>query len=353
MKNPIQKNFTPTVRCHSPSADPSVIMTALDGGALTRPHRRGREITEFLGHWRRRLIEVSFFFLNLLIFTVFLTSMSHASPLTVKDEVGREVSVPFPPKRIISLAPNITEILFDLGLDEGIVGVSIHCNFPEKAKTRVRVGSYIRLDFERIISLKPDLIIATGAGNTREMVERLEKLSFQTYVIYPKNLDGILLSIDHIGQVVDRKKEATTIINDMTRRRGKIIELTQGLPRPRVFLQIGEAPIVTVGKGSFADDLIRQAGGSNVAGDEKKMYPRLGMEEILKRAPEVIIISSMNPKGDYQKVLQEWTRWKTIPAVKQGRIHLIDSDLIDRPSPRIIDGLEEIARILHPEKFKK
>jgi iron complex transport system substrate-binding protein len=108
-----------------------------------------------------------------------------------------------------------------------------------------------------------------------------------------------------------------------------------------------------VGKGSFADDLIHLAGGENIAGGEKKMYPRLGMEEILKRSPEVIIVSSMNPKGNYGKALQEWTRWKTIPAVQQGRIYLVDSDLIDRPSPRIIEGLEEIARILHPEKFKK
>ncbi|MCJ7642701.1 MAG: ABC transporter substrate-binding protein, partial [Desulfobacterales bacterium] len=83
------------------------------------------------------------------------------------------------------------------------------------------------------------------------------------------------------------------------------------------------------------------------------MYPRLGMEEILKRSPEVIIVSSMNPKGNYEKTLREWTRWKTLPAVQQGRIHLVDSDLIDRPSPRIIEGLEEMARILHPEKFKK
>ncbi len=99
--------------------------------------------------------------------------------------------------------------------------------------------------------------------------------------------------------------------------------------------------------------LIRLAGGENIAGKEKEVYPRFGMEEILKRSPEVIVISSMNPKGDYQKVLQEWNRWKTIPAVKNGRVHIIDSDLIDRPSPRIIEGLEEFASILHPERFKK
>jgi iron complex transport system substrate-binding protein len=108
-----------------------------------------------------------------------------------------------------------------------------------------------------------------------------------------------------------------------------------------------------VGQGSFADDLIRLAGGENIAGKEKEVYPRFGMEEILKRSPEVIIISSMNPKGDYQKILQDWNRWKTLSAVRNGRVHIIDSDLIDRPSPRIIEGLEKLASMLHPEEFKR
>lgn len=281
------------------------------------------------------------------------TTVSHSASLKFIDEVGRKVVVLSPPKRIISLAPNITEILFSLGLDEEIVGVSTHCNFPERAKSKIQVGSYISLDFEKILSLKPDIVIATGAGNTRDMVERLEKLGFPIYVIFPKNFDGILRSIDQLGKVVDREKEAGAIIQEMKRRRQRVIDLTRGLPRPKVFLQIGEAPIVTVGKGSFADDLIDLAGGENIAREEKEMYPRWSMEEILKRSPEVILISSMNPKGDYQRLLQEWARWRVIPAVKYGRISLIDSDLIDRPSPRIINGLEEIAKILHPERFKK
>jgi iron complex transport system substrate-binding protein len=281
------------------------------------------------------------------------TGVSSPGPARVIDEAGREVVIPPSPKRIISLAPNLTEILFVLGLDKEVVGVSLHCNFPEAAKHKPRVGTYISLDFEKILSLRPDLILATGAGNTLEMVERLEKLGFPTYVIFPKNFDGILTSIRHVGQILGREKEAQEIISNMQARRQRVIELTRGLPRPRVFLQIGEAPIVTVGKGSFADDLIHLAGGENVAAGDGKMYPRLGLEEILRRAPEVIIISSMNPKGSYDKVIQEWARWKTIPAVQNGRIHLIDSDLIDRPSPRIIDGLEEMARIIHPEKFKK
>jgi iron complex transport system substrate-binding protein len=293
------------------------------------------------------------FLLILSLVVLFTTSTSHASPLRFVDEMGRRVVFPFPPQRIISLAPNITEILYSLGLDEQIVGVSTHCNFPEKAKTKVQVGSYVSPDLERIISLKPDLIIATGAGNPRDMVERLQNLGLTTYVIFPKHFDDILRSIKHLGQITNREKEALGIIQGMQKRSQRVIEITKGLPRPRVFLQIGEAPIVTVGKGVFADDLIRLAGGENIAGKEKEMYPRLGVEEILRRAPEVILISSMNPKAEYHKIIQEWARWKSIPAVRDGRIHLIDSDLIDRPSPRIIDGLEEMARILHPQQFKK
>ena len=268
------------------------------------------------------------------------------------DEVGRPVTVPLSPKRIISLAPNVTEILFGLGLDQEIVGVSIHCNFPEKARTRTRVGSYISLDFEKIVSLKPDLIIGTGAGNTKDMVDRLEKLGFSTYIIFPKNFDGILTSVRHLSQVVAREKEGLVTVRSMESRRQKIDDLIRNLPRPRVFMQIGEAPIVTVGRGSFADDLISLAGGENVAAKEEKMYPRWGMEEVLKRSPEVILISSMNPKGNYERVVQEWSRWKMIPAVQHGRIRLIDSDLIDRPSPRIVEGLEEMAGVFHPERFK-
>jgi iron complex transport system substrate-binding protein len=268
------------------------------------------------------------------------------------DEVGRQVTVPSVPKRIISLAPNVTEILFGLGLDQEIVGVSIHCNFPERANTRTRVGSYISLDFEKIVSLKPDLIIGTGAGNTKGMVDRLKKLGVPTYIIFPRNFDGILTSVRHLGQVVDKERESLIITRNMEGRRRRIIDLTRDLPRPRVFMQIGEFPMVTVGKGSFADDLIFLAGGENVGAEEKKMYPRWGMEEVLKRSPEVILISSMNPKGNYEKVVQEWSRWKMIPAVQHGRIHLIDSDLVDRPSPRIVEGLEEMARLLHPERFK-
>ena len=139
------------------------------------------------------------------------------------------------------------------------------------------------------------------------------------------------------------------IIREMMKRKGRIIQLTRGRNKPKVFLQIGTAPIVTVGRGSFADDLISLAGGLNIAGGESLKYPRYSIEEVLIKAPDVIIITSMDPKGDSQKLAEQWNRWKTIPAVRQGRVFVIDSDLVDLPSPRIIDGLEAIAGILHPE----
>jgi len=304
------------------------------------------------------LKEIATFLLAIIFVLIFIptlikTSASNAATLKLKDEVGREVTFSYPPKRIVSLAPNITEILFGLGLDEEVVGVSIHCNYPDKANSRTRVGSYISIDFERVVSLRPELIIATGAGNTKEMVERLERLGFRTFVIFPKRFDDVLRSIHHLGQVVAREKEASFIIQSMKERKKRILERIKGEVPPKVFLQIGESPIVTVGKGSFGDDLIRLAGGENIAGNDREMYPRLSMEEILRRSPEVILVSSMNPKGDYERVLREWERWKMIPAVKNGRVHLIDSDLIDRPSPRIIIGLEEMARWVHLERFKK
>jgi iron complex transport system substrate-binding protein len=288
-----------------------------------------------------------------ILLTLFYLNTLNAFPLRFTDEVGREVILNFPPKRIVSLAPNITEILYALGIEEEIVGVTVHCNYPEKVKEKPKVGSFINIDFERLITLKPDLILATAVGNTREMVDRLDKLGYPIYVIFPKNIQDIMQSILNIGHIVNREKEAYVMINEMKLRLNRVLERTKGLARPKVFLQIGEAPIVTVGKGSFGDDLIRLSGGENIAGKEEQRYPRLSMEEIVKRSPEVIIISSMNPKGDYKKILYEWSRWKIIPAIKNNRIHLINSDLIDRPSPRIIEALEVISRIIHPSAFDR
>ena len=287
--------------------------------------------------------------LQTVFFCLLLVEIGLSANRVFVDEVGRRVEVPESPSRIISLSPSITEILFSLGLEERIIGVSNHSDFPPRALTKPRVGSYIKPSVERTISLNPDLILATAAGNPRGFVERMERLGFPVYTVFPKDFDGILRSISHIARVTGREQRGAIVTREMMQRKEKIIQLTSGRNKPKVFLQIGTAPIVTVGKGSFADDLISLAGGLNIAGGESLKYPRYSIEEVLVKAPEVIIITSMDPKEDSQKLAEEWNRWKTIPAVKQKRVSVIDSDLVDLPSPRIIDGLEAIAGILHPE----
>ncbi len=292
---------------------------------------------------------MSHFCLPALFLNLFLVGVGLSADRVVVDEVGRLVKVPEHPNRIISLSPSITEILFSLGLEERIVGVCDHSDFPSQALSKPKVGSYINPSVERTISLNPDLILATGAGNPREFVDRMESLGLSVYTVFPRDLDGILRSISHIAIVTGRERWGARIIGEMRRRKKRILQLTRGQNKPNVFFQIGTAPIITVGKGSFADDLISLAGGRNIAGGESVKYPRYSIEEILVKAPDVIIITSMDPRGDSQKLAEQWNRWETIPAVKQGRVFVIDSDLVDLPSPRIIDGLEVIAGILHPE----
>ncbi len=211
------------------------------------------------------------------------------------------------------------------------------------------MGSYINPSVERTISLNPDLIVATAAGNPREFVERMESLGLSVYTVFPKDFDGILRSISHIAGITGRGHWGAMVVREMARRRERILQLTPDRNKPRVFLQIGTAPIVTVGTGSFANDLISLAGGQNIAGGEMTKYPRYSIEEVLVKAPDVIIITSMDPRADSQQLVKQWYRWTTIPAVRQGRVFVIDSDLVDLPSPRIIDGLETIAKMLHPE----
>ncbi len=265
------------------------------------------------------------------------------------DEMGRKVKIPNFLKRIVSLAPSITEILFTLGLDEEIVGVTDFCDYPETALTKPRVGGFVNPSIEKIVSLKPDLIFAIRDGNRMDTIQRLNELGFSVYVVDPIGFDGIVKTIGNMGEVVRRHEKATEMIRRITKKKEMVVKLTQSLPRRKVFFQIGFSPIVTVGKGSLGDDLIRLAGGRSISENELGSYPIYGVETILSRAPEVIILSSMDSKRDYLNLINMWRSWREIPAVKKNALYVIDSNLVDRPTPRIVEGLEGMARMIHPE----
>jgi iron complex transport system substrate-binding protein len=267
------------------------------------------------------------------------------------DKTGREVDIPSSPKRIVSLAPSITETLFALGLSEEIVGVTMFSDYPEAARSKPRVGSYVNISIEKVVSLDPDLIIGTADGNGKEIVKQFERFGFPVYVVNPTSLDEIFEMVLDVGKITGKDRAAKDLVHNLRKRVGFVVSRTRDIKKPRVFFQIGVDPVVTVGRDAFGSRLIALAGGLSISREETVKYPRYTMEKIIAEQPEIIIVSSMKRGGDFERVRNGWNRWKDIPAVKKNRIYILNSDLIDHPSPVIVDGLEELARIIHPEIF--
>jgi len=291
--------------------------------------------------------------LSALVITLLLSISVEGKESFFTDEMGRTVKISYPPMRIISLAPSITEILFALGLNEEIEAVTDFCDYPEAVSKRPRVGGFINPNIEKIVSLKPDLIIAIRDGNRMGTIDRLNELAFPVYVVDPKSFDGVITTLQNIGDIVGRQENSKNIVNEIKAKREKTAILTRSLPRPKVFFQIGYLPMITVGKGSLADELIRLAGGRSISENESLNYPPYNIEIVVQKAPEIIIMSSMESKRNYSGLIKMWQNWKSIPAVKRNAIHIVDSNIVDRPTPRIVGGLEAMLRIIHPEVFKK
>jgi iron complex transport system substrate-binding protein len=215
--------------------------------------------------------------------------------------------------------------------------------------TKQRIGGFVNPSIEKIVSLRPDLILGIRDGNRVDTIHRLNDLGFSVYVVDPTGFDGIAKTIENIGEVVRRREKSKEVIRGITKRKEVVVKLTQSLPKPKVFFQLGFSPIVTVGRGTLGDDLIRLAGGRNISENESGSYPAYGVETVLSKAPEVIILSSMDSKRDYLNLTKMWQAWKDLPAVKRNAIYVIDSNLVDRPTPRVVEGLEAMARMIHPE----
>ncbi|MFQ5900107.1 MAG: cobalamin-binding protein [Thermodesulfobacteriota bacterium] len=294
----------------------------------------------------------SSYYVGILIALIFSFQCRYLFAETYTDDLGRKVKIKPSPQRIVSLAPHITEILFAIGLKEQVVGVTQFSDYPDEAKSRAIVGSYINLNLEKIVALKPDLIISTSDGNPKENIDRLTSTGLPVFVISPlEDIDAIIGSILTIGRISMREIEAERLVHTMKGRIGNVMSRLKGV-RPRsVFYQLGDNPLMTAGENTFINSLIEMAGGRNIAGGHKVRYPRFSMEEVLASSPEVIIISSMADKTVSDKALKKWERWKDIQAVKNGEIHFINPDLIHRPGPRIVEGFEGLARMIHPERF--
>lgn len=271
---------------------------------------------------------------------------------TVKDLVGRTIIVADNPKRVVALAPSITEIIFALEQHHRLKGVSRFSDFPPEAADFPKVGSYVHLDVERIVSLRPDICIGIKDGNPLTVVRQLDAMGIPFFGVDPIDLDSVIESIEVIGDLLGAPDKARVISEDMRRRIEAVKQKTNGLrPKPRVFVQIGISPIVSVGNGTFIHQLITLAGGSNVAAGANP-YPRYSKEQVIALAPEVLVISSMARATVFEEVKAQWLQWPAIPAVRNQAVHIAPTNIFDRPTPRLVDGLEKMARYIHPQLFK-
>ena len=293
------------------------------------------------------------FIVALVILGLSLSAESHIAAKNITDQLGRTVSLPDDPQRVVSLAPSITEIIFALGQQDRLKGVTIYSDFPEDAAKLPRVGSYVNLDLERIVALKPDLCIAIKDGNPKAVVKRLESLKIPVYAVDPRNLDAVMKTILEIGNLLNAGENAKVLVQDM-RSRIQLVksQVAKATHRPGVFFQIGISPIVSVGANTFGHELIEIAGGNNLAAGPTT-YPRFSREQVLSFSPEIFIISSMAGTGAFDRVKAQWNRWSDLPAVRNQRIYLVDSNLFDRPAPRLVDAIELLVRLIHPELFEE
>jgi iron complex transport system substrate-binding protein len=269
----------------------------------------------------------------------------------VTDQVGRTLEIPDNPTRVIALAPSITEIIYDLGQEKRLVGVTQYSTYPPEAQFLPRVGSYVRLDIEKIVALKPDLCLATKDGNPKHIVDKIVNLGIPVYVINPRNLQQIMDTITRVGSMLHAEKAAFTLVFDMEKRIGQVQErVKNGATKPRVFFQIDAEPLFSAGTDTFIHELIELAGGINTTAG-KVSYPRYSWEDIIVLQPEIVLISSMAGGLTPEYLVNSWKKWDLLAAVQNDKIFVVDAELFDRPTPRLVEGLEVIAAIIHPELF--
>lgn len=285
------------------------------------------------------------------------TKAAAAYPLTLKDDLGREVRLAARPARIVSLAPSITEILFAVGAGEQVVGVTKYCNYPpEAAQGREIVGGFSAksLSVEKIIGLKPDLVIAGGATH-KPVSEALEAAGVPVFNFEPKDLAGVYANILAAGALTGHGPQAEKVVADMKARVQKVAAAAADIPQDRrvkVFYEVWDEPLMTAGPTTFIGQIIELAAGVNIFADVKEQYPTVSSEAVVARKPDVILGPSSHGEGLTAAKIGARPGWGELAAVKAGRIVIVDGDIISRPGPRLADALEAVARGLYPERFK-
>jgi iron complex transport system substrate-binding protein len=279
------------------------------------------------------------------------TSASRTSILEVTDEAGRAVRVAQPVRRIVSLAPNLTETIFALGMGDVLVGDTDYCDYPPEALKKTHVGGPVNPSLEEIMALHPDLVLATPTINRLVTVQALERLGVAVYVADPRTVEQVLSSTERLASMLGASEQASKLVMSLRDRLEQLRERLSGSEPRSVFFVTWVDPLISVGRDTFLSDALRLAGARSVIATPQD-WPNINLEEVLHLQPEYLIFSSDDP-GQIQRQVAELRGrpgWQGLEALRQNRI-IILSEAISRPAPRLLDAIEQLARALHPDRF--
>ena len=278
------------------------------------------------------------FFLGTLIFVFGLASSGNAASESI-------------PRRIVSLAPSITETVFALGFGNRLVGVTSHCDYPAEAKRLPKIGDFMSPSLEVIAAKQPDLVIGVTGATDPARAREIERLGIKITLVSVSSVSEILSSFKRIAALLGDPDAGATLVEKITAQFDRVKKRVAPAPRRLTLLAVGLRPLVAVGGKNFLDELITLAGGQNIAGNASQPWLNLPDEYVVAKAPQIIIEAGMG--SDTAAPARHWSDLKSIPAVKERRVYTYNSDKILRPGPRIGDGLEELARLIHPECFDR
>ncbi|MBI3797236.1 MAG: cobalamin-binding protein [Deltaproteobacteria bacterium] len=279
------------------------------------------------------------------------TSTATLVALLLSLPVWSEQSAPSKPRRLVSLAPSVTETLFALGAGEQLVGICTFCDFPPEVERIDRIGSYVAPNVEAIIAKAPDVVIGVPP-NSPEAVAALQRAGLRVVIVQVDTLEQIEAAMRTIAHEAGRDAQGEALLEALRQRMAAVRARLEGAPPRRVLMVVGQNPLIAVGSGIFLNELITQAHGLNIAADTHQQWPRLSLEVAVAKQPEVIIDGSMGSEetGEAQ-LLGVWQNFPELPAVRNGRLYGRRSYALLRPGPRVAEGFEELARLIQPERF--
>ncbi|QUH21392.1 ABC transporter substrate-binding protein [Alkaliphilus sp. B6464] len=282
-----------------------------------------------------------------------------AYPMDIVDGFGNSVTIEKQPERVVSIAPSQTEILFALGLEDKIVGVSDFCDYPIEALEKEKVGNAFAINVEKILELNPDVVFLYNEA-LPESIEQIKASGIAVMLYSPETIDEIFNTILQLGEVMGVEEESEQIVNEMQEKRDNIVDKAKNEKKARVFYQVWDEPLMTAGEGSFINELITLAGGENIAADGDGAYPQYSVEAMVEKDPEIYIAPAhtaenftLNPEQmkELKNIIKSRPGYDVITAVKNDKIELLDPNIVSRPGVRTIEALELFAKAIHPEVF--